>query len=208
MEVNGGATLYVPDLPGFSVVGSDVSATKNAAQFELPGFLGWLEALDLAPPVHLDGEIAIVETLPVTASSVRPRFDADLRQPDEEEIELALAVGRALISELIDATEDARAQGQAESAERVLRLIAERDRGYLTVLQQTSSGAARVEAIDDLIAAAGSFEDAIDARATSTSPDLWRVGSEEWSLAKALRRRSAELRGSVLTLLAASPAES
>jgi hypothetical protein len=195
----GEARLYVRALPGFLIEGDDSRSALRQAQAAMPAFLDWLRALELEPPVNDGDPLRIAEEL-AGGSGIGPRFALDLPATTPEELELALAVGRALISALIDAYDEAERDGDVSALGAALREVAARDRWHASRIGLTEIGRPPPEPIEDLVAAASTFEEAADSAIASSGPELAVVDGEEWTLAKALRRRTGHLRQTVLVL--------
>ncbi len=191
--------LFVRAVPGFQINAPNPDAALIQARESLPVFLEWLRRLELEPPVDAGAALHVAERL-VASGSQGPRFAADLIAVSEDELELALAAGRALISELIDAYDAARRDGSVPALEPVLRHVAEFDRWYASRIGLTEIGVPPAGVTDDLIAAASTFEEAADRAMETGDPTLILVDGEEWTLAKALRRRTGHLREHLIAL--------
>src|SRR5215218_1446709 len=119
--------LYVRALPGFMVAGEHLSELHRRSSAALQSHLDWLLERDLIDQPSGAIELNVVEEANATASAIGPRFMSDLIPPDAAEIESALAVGRAAVSDLIDAYEIASTNDSAESQAAALRRIAQHD---------------------------------------------------------------------------------
>src|SRR5689334_987804 len=95
--------LYVPSLPGLIVVGDDAGELQRAVSEALKSHLGWLVRHDLIEEPAGEIDLAVIEQARTQNAAVGPLFQTDLPAPSEQEIETALAVARAAVSELIDA---------------------------------------------------------------------------------------------------------
>lgn len=187
-----GSVLYVGSLPGFVVRGHDSAELQRRVSDALQAHLGWLVAHDLIEDPAGEVDLAVVEQARSVSATVGPLFAADLPAPSEGEIETALAIGRAAVSDLIDLA-DAASAGDGFDPTAPLRATAALDRWYAERLGLHGSPPAGADPIDDLVDAAGTFEDAVDAFLGSDHPALFTVDGEEWTLAKVLRRRTGQL---------------
>lgn len=189
--------LFVRELPGFSVSGRDASELHVRSGDALQAHLDWLVERDLIDAPSGEVDLSVVEEAEAISANAGPRFVADLAHPSDDEIEAALAVGRAALSDLIDAADQT-----DESACSALRHVASMDRWYASRLNDLLvSGGQRGDEIDDLISAAGAFEDTVDEFAQRETPSLFTRDGEEWTLAKVLRRRTAHLREHLIDVL-------
>ena len=127
------------------------------------------------------------------SATIGPLFAADLPAPSDAEIETALAVGRAAISDLIDYFDATAGSDEIELTVTAVQ-IAQQDDWYASRLGAAQLTAFATDPLDTLVQAAGRFEDEVDAYVSSAKPELWRIDGEEWTLAKLLRRRTAHLR--------------
>lgn len=181
--------LFVRTLPGLQVSGRDAQELQTKTADALRSYLEWLVWRELIERPEGEINLAVIEQAKSRSESVGPRFNADLIAPTEDEIELALAVGRATLSEIID-SEDA----DSDTSQSSMRHLARLDRWYASRLTGEPVGSAIGDPIDDLIDAAGSFEEAVDAVTERDLPELFTRDGEEWTLAKLLRRRTGHLR--------------
>ena len=195
--------LYVPVLPGFQVTGLSEEAVIETASARIDGFLGWLAELGLLPEVTEAATLRVVE-VQESIGDAGPLFDLDCSVPNETQVELALAVGRAALSEIVDLVLD-EGGSAGPRLEKVLAHLTELEGWYTSRLGVTLPPVgAGGEPIDALVAAASGFEEAVDAHVEGDAPAVWEVVSEEWSLAKVLRRRTAHLREHLPELIAFS----
>jgi hypothetical protein len=186
--------LFVRALPGFQVSGRDAQELQERVGIALQTHLEWLVERELIDQPTGEIDLAVVEQARAISESIGPLFTADLIAPTEEEIENALAVGRAALSDLIDAQDTLqRSVGDAEF-EPALRHVAHMDRWYAGRLSGDPQATALADPTDDLVDAAGTFEDAVDDFAANGSSELFVRDGEEWTLAKALRRRTGHVR--------------
>lgn len=186
--------LFVRELPGFVVTGRDTAELTARTGEALRRHLEWLLTRELIEEPEGEIDLQLAEEHSSTGDSIGPRFQVDLIAPDEDEIEAALAVGRAALSDFIDAFDELPASVSSDVARLTLQHIASLDRWYASRLGLVSLDLVQPDPIDDLVSAAGTFEDAVDSLAESDLPDLIVIDGEEWTLAKALRRRTAHLR--------------
>lgn len=186
--------LFVRALPGFQVSGTSAADLRGKSGTALQSHLDWLVDRELIDHPGSEVVLHIAEEEHSSASGKGPQFAADLIPPGEEEIESALAVGRAALSDLIDAYEAISDEFELERATRTLGHVAEMDRWYASRLSGTRPKTYQGNPVDTLVAAGGAFEDAVDEfAASSTSVPITR-DDEEWTLAKVLRRRTGHLR--------------
>jgi hypothetical protein len=193
--------LFVRALPGFQVVAGSASDLLPRAREAIGHYLDWAAERDLIELSDNVVDLVVGEEAASISPGIGPRFADDLIAPSEEEIEFALAVGRAAVSDLIDAYEESARSASAIAADAVLRHVAERDRWYASRLTGALDHAVAADPLDDLVAAAGAFEDAVDGLAGGSQPDLILRDGEEWTLAKVLRRRTGHLRKHLIDLL-------
>ncbi len=186
--------LFVRALPGFQVSGRGAADPRSRSAGALQAHLDWLVERDLIDRLSTEVELVVAGELTSAAGGAGPRFLADLAAPSEDEVESALAVGRAALSDLIDAFEALSFDDLNESPPKTLRHVARLDRWYAGHLGLITTSAALVDVIDDLVDAAGTFEEAVDEFIVSSRPELVSIDGEEWTLAKALRRRTGHLR--------------
>ncbi len=186
--------LFVRELPGFVVAGRDTAELAARTGEALRHHLQWLVSRELIDEPEGEIDLQLTEELSSIGGSIGARFEADLIAPDEDEIEAALAVGRAALSDLIDAFDELPETVGIGTARLTLQHVASLDRWYASRLGVVSLDLVQPDPIDDLVSAAGTFEDAVDSLAESDLPDLIVIDGEDWTLAKALRRRTAHLR--------------
>ena len=187
------AILYVPALPGFQVNARSADDALRQSPPRLLAFLEWLGDLELIPTPTDGPDLEVVQTLRAEGDS-GPLFTLDERTPDEEQVELALAVGRGEVSDIVEVVSDLGSTGMAEAA-RVLGHLAELDLWYASRLQvDTVPTAAVADPVETLIATASDVEEAVDRRVELGPGGLWEIDGERWSLAKMLRRRTGHLR--------------
>jgi hypothetical protein len=189
--------LYARELPGFLATGSSSADLHRRSGDALQAHLDWLVARDLIDEPAGPVELSMVEEDDANSDAIGPRLMMDLIPPDDAEIETALAVGRAALSDLIDMFEVASRSGETAGDSRLLQRIAQRDAWFGSRLSGSQPALVIVESadpIDLLVHAAGSFEDEVDQFVLASKADLFLRDGEEWTLAKVLRRRTGHLR--------------
>ena len=195
--------LYVPALPGFQVGGQSEAEVVELAEARIDGFLEWLAELALLPQSPEPVTVNVVEVRE-SVDGAGPIFALDAAVPNETQVELALAVGRAALSEIVDLALD-EGGGANPRLERVLAHLTELDVWYASRLgMATPPIGAGGEPIDALVATASAFEEAVDTHAERSTAVVWEVDGEAWSLAKALRRRTGHLREHLPELIAST----
>lgn len=193
--------LFVPDLPGFQVNGRSADDAIRLAPSRLLAFLEWLSELELITLPDDGADIEVVETIR-SDGDAGPLFAADERTPGEDQVELALAVGRGEVSDIIEVVSDLGEVGMAE-ARRILTHLAELDRWYASRLDaDTTPSPAGADPIETLVQAASDFEEAVDRRVELGAGGVREIDGERWSLAKVLRRRTGHLREHLPELIA------
>jgi hypothetical protein len=192
------SVLYVRALPGFHARGHDPADLQWQSGSALQAHLDWLVERELIDAPSGDVELTIAEEATAPSESIGPTFHADLVAMDDQEIEIALAIGRAAVSDVIDAY-DAGARGTTSSVlASAIHSIARIDRWYASRLSGEHAQPASGDPIDELVAAAGALEDAVDRFVLAGNRELFEREGEQWTLAKVLRRRTAHLRGNLL----------
>ncbi|MDQ2683480.1 MAG: hypothetical protein M3Y37_08125, partial [Chloroflexota bacterium] len=181
------------------LIGASPDEVAAAAERAIEPYLGWLHEGELLPAdVHAE-PLEVAESLPVHGN-IRPLFTLDRIHPAEDAIELALAVGRASLSDLLFVRDDVPRERLAE-ADRLLRQLAEADRWFATRIAE-ASGLPFQSLEDELIQSASLFEETVDLAAQSGQTAIRPIDGEEWTLAKALRRRTGHLRRHLPVLMA------
>ena len=193
--------LYVPALPGFFAKEPDVAQAFSRANDTIVPFIDWLVEDELVPARPEMAPIVIQEEL-IGQNNKGPVFDLDRLIPDQDQVELALAVGRAALSDLIFTFDDLD-QSSLREGERQLRHVAEMDRWYANRIQPGMTQP-QSDLEDELVGSASYFEEMID-EIFANDPEKERtLGGETWTLAKVLRRRTVHLREHVTDLLVLS----
>lgn len=193
--------LYVPILPGFQISAESPEAALADAQNRIDAYRHWLRDGEFADdlPTDSDGDLVIAEQLSATGSA-GPIFAVDSEPPQTDEIELALAVGRAALSDLLFVLDDVSPEHRT-TAEHALRHVAEMDRWYATRITP-AQGRPFAEIEDELVQSASLFEEIVDAVMAIDQPATWVLDAEPWSVRKVLRRRTGHLREHLPDLLA------
>jgi hypothetical protein len=193
--------LYVPALPGFI---ASAPTREELIELSLPALdlhLAWLEGHGYPPALEDEGGLFVAGDLPAN-DGAGPLFSVDLVEPNPDAIELALALGRVAISDVIDivdALEEASAAGP--DVTRVIRHICVLDIWHSTRLGGPDPALHPIaDAIDAMVAAAGMFEDRVDEVNESGERGIVALDGEDWTLAKLLRRRTAHIREHAMEL--------
>ena len=127
--------LFIRSLPGFVVTGANAGELRERVSDSLRAHLEWLVERELIEQPSGDVDLAVVEDLSAKGK-VGPRFLADLLPPTADEVEQALAVGRAALSDLIDAYD---VLGDERAGDLVLHHIAAMDRAYAGKIGDSST---------------------------------------------------------------------
>jgi hypothetical protein len=197
----GETLLYVPELPGFQVNAASPDDALRDANDRIERFLKWLEEGELAEGVAPADAIHLTEQRAADGTT-GPLFDADREQAGAEHREFALSVGRAALSDLLFVFDDQDPDYRAAATQK-LRHIAEMDRWYATRLAQ-ASGQPFGDIEDELVQSASLFEETIDGLPDEDASRVWTIDGEQWTIRKALRRRTGHLREHLVDLLALS----
>jgi len=193
--------LFVPDLPGFQVNATSPDDAVRLAPTRLLAFLEWISELELITLPSDGADIEVVETLRAEGGA-GPLFAEDERTPDEDQVELALAVARGEVSDIVELVSDLSEAGMAE-ARQVLTHLSEMDLWYAGRLRvDTTASTAVADPIETLVQSASDVEEAVDRRVELGPDGVWEVDGERWSLAKVLRRRTGHLREHLPELIA------
>jgi predicted RNase H-like HicB family nuclease len=191
--------LFIPALPGFQVNAESPEDALADAEERVDAYIQWLRDGELLPENFPSPEgIAIAETR-VANGEAGPIFDLDTEPIDEDYAEFALAIGRAALSDLLFVFDDVPDEGRSE-AERILRHVAELDRWYATRMAP-AQGKPFTAIEDELVQSASLFEETVDGVMSSRQPTTWTLNGEDWSIRKALRRRTGHLREHLADLL-------
>jgi hypothetical protein len=202
------AQLYIRELPGFFWSAPDRDELIEFALDALDVHLAWLDFHGYPPALDNEGGLAVIEDLP-SKGGVGPRFDSDLLELDHDEIENALSIGRVALSDIIDLADELEPRADvAAEVDRIVLHIAVQDIWFATRIDQRApSLRLSPEPIDAMIAAAGLFEERIDAISAGIADDIAERDGEEWTLAKLLRRRTSHIREHALELAALGPGD-
>jgi predicted RNase H-like HicB family nuclease len=194
--------LFIPALPGFQVNGETGEDALADAEEQVDAYLQWLRDGELLPENFPFPEgIAVTETR-VASGEAGPMFDLDTEPIDADYAEFALAIGRAALSDLLFVFDDVPDEGRPD-AERILRHVAEMDRWYATRMAP-AQGKPFTAIEDELVQSASLFEETIDGMIASRQAATWTLNDEDWSIRKALRRRTGHLREHLADLLSLS----
>ncbi len=191
--------LFIPALPGFQVNAESPDDAVADAVDRVDAFVQWLGDGELLPENFPSSEgISVAETL-AASGSAGPIFDLDAEPVDDDFAEFALAVGRAALSDLLFVYDDVTDEMRAD-AERILRHVAEMDRWYATRMAP-AQGKPFTAIEDELVQSASLFEETVDGVMESSQPSTWSLDGEDWSIRKALRRRTGHVREHLPDLL-------
>jgi hypothetical protein len=193
--------LSIPSLPGFFAKEPDVAQAFARANETISPFVDWLVEDELLPGRPEMGPIVIQEEL-AGEDGKGPIFVLDRLIPEANLLELALAVGRAALSDLIFTFDDLD-RSVLREGERQLRHVAEMDRWYANRIQPGLTQP-QADLEDELVGSASFFEEIIDEVFGSDPGKERTLGGETWTLAKVLRRRTVHLREHVTDLLVLS----
>ena len=197
--------VYVPALPGLYGKAESVDDALAILHRTLDPFLDWLHADELTETRLPSGPITVIEARNA-AGEAGPLFTIDSERPDADWLELALAVGRAALSDMIYTYDELETPSKS-AADRMLRHVAELDRWYATRLRG-GTGHPSQSLEDEIVQSASFFEDVVDLVFADGSADISReVDGEEWTLAKILRRRTVHLREHLADLIALDQGE-
>lgn len=186
-----GVTAFVPDLPGFHTSGETEPDALDAASAAVERYVGWLESGELLPEGTGVQTLQVAERLDAPEER-RAIFAHDRAPVPDEQFELALAVGRAVVSDLLFVWDDV-PQDRRADASRILQHVAGQDRWYASrIAAARESPFHSIE--DELIQSASLFEETIDAEFAARNGAFWNVSGEEWSVGKVLRLRTCHLR--------------
>ena len=190
---------FVPDLPGFQITGDTPDDAFTTAKEVVGRYVAWLTEGELIPDDFLVHDLELSEKR-VAVDGAGPLFLADQIAPAADHVELALAVGRAALSDLLFVRDDVPAESR-NAADQVLRHVAEMDRWYAMRISE-ANGKPFTSIEDELVQSASLFEETIDLAIESNRTESWTIDGEQWSLAKVLRRRTGHLREHLPQLMA------
>lgn len=183
--------LFVPSLPGFVVRAEGIDDVLATARERIDAYAEWLREADLLNENPSDMDVVVTEVRSAMQTAA-PLFEIDATLPETDEIELALAVGRATLSDLLFVFDDIGPTKRA-AGEHTLRHIAEMDRWYATRIAPTQ-GRPFAQIEDELVQSASLFEETIDGFSATDQATVWVLDGESWSIRKVLRRRTGHLR--------------
>lgn len=190
---------FVPDLPGFQISAETPDAAFLTAQDVIGRYVTWLREGELVPEDFLVHDLELSEKR-AAVDGAGSLFLADQIATTEDRAELALAVGRAALSDLLFVRDDIPADAR-KAADQVLRHVAEMDRWYAMRISE-ATGMPFMSVEDELVQSASLFEETIDLALDSDRPLFWTIDGEQWSVAKVLRRRTGHLREHLPQLMA------
>ncbi len=190
---------FVPDLPGFQIAGATPDDAFTTAKEVVGRYITWLTEGELVPDDFLVQDLELSEKR-IAVDGAGPLFNADQIAPSTEHAELALAVGRAALSDLLFVRDDIPVESR-NAADQVLRHVAEMDRWYAMRISE-AIGKPFTSIEDELVQSASLFEEIIDLAIESNRAESWTIDGEQWSLAKVLRRRTGHLREHLPQLMA------
>lgn len=196
--------LYIRVLPGFFASAPTREQLIEESLDAIDFHLEWLDGHGYSPALEDEGGLVVIEDLPSAPDGAGPLFESDRPEPDHAEIEAALGIGRVALSDIIDLVDlIAGDEPLSGDIERVLRDLADRDLWLATRLGGAVPNARRPgNPLDAMIHAAGLFEEKIDEIAEGKRPGVVVADGEPWTLAKLLRRRTADVREHALELAA------
>ena len=198
--------LYIPSLPGFIASAPDRDALIELSLDALDLHLDWLKGHGYPSALEDEAGLVVLEDLDAIGQ-IGPLFTVDLPEPNDEQIELALGVGRVTLSDVVDLIDVINAvNGANPDVTRVVRHICVLDIWYSTRLGGDDPALRPIaDPVDAMIAVAGMFEERIDELNETGNAGSNIVDGEEWTLAKLLRRRTAHLREHGMELAALLP---
>jgi hypothetical protein len=194
---------FVPELPGCQFEETDLDALVEAALQVVAAHPDWLCRHGLSAPACGTIEVRVSELREALPGGRGPCFAADRLAPSTQAIDEALQVGEAALAELVELYRLALPAWQAASPrpagwspDEILRHVAELDIWYASRLSR--SGRLEVDVPADPVAAvrvAGrAFASTVRAIPVERHRAVFEHEGEEWTLAKALRRRTGHLR--------------
>jgi hypothetical protein len=182
---------FIPNLPGLQVSGESVESVITRLDGAVDPYVAWLRDGELVSEAF-SVQPVLLDQVEEARESKGPVFQHDQIAPDDDQVELALGVGRAAVSDLLFVRDDLTADSLIE-ADRILRHVAGMDRWYATRML-AANGTAFTSIEDELVQSASLFEETIDLVQSGRRVELWTVDGEDWTLAKVLRRRTGHLR--------------
>lgn len=186
-----GVTLFVPDLPGFHTSADTDAEAMSAADTAIERYVGWLVSGEMLPEGTGVEPLQVAERIEAPAGG-RAIFSHDRAPVSDELYELGLAVGRAVISDLLFVWDDIPQERRAD-ANRILEQVAKGDRWFASrIVAPRESPFHSIE--DELIQSASLFEETIDATFSASNGATWERDGEQWTIGKLLRLRTCHLR--------------
>ena len=194
---------FVPELPVCQFEATDLDALVEAALQVVAAHLDWLCRHGLSAPACGTIEVRVSELWEALPGGRGPCFAADRLAPSTQAIDEALQIGEAALVELVELYRLAHPAWQAASPrpagwspDEILRHVAELDIWYASRLSR--SGRLEVDVPADPVAAvrvAGrAFASTVRSIPVERRGTVVEHDGEEWTLAKALRRRTGHLR--------------
>ncbi|HLH63128.1 MAG TPA: DinB family protein [Ktedonobacteraceae bacterium] len=203
----GESILFFREMPGcFSAAPTFEDALKNAPT-AISAYLNWLKKNDI-PIVEDDGSdisVVVKERLAAIDGNKGPRFEGDLRPPDDTEIDKALNVAAVARTELLELYEDvpeddcerALHPGDWSLAQHMAHIV-KTEAWYASRLMDNPPANPGPDLQSDIAMAL--FDNAMDVELLLhdlTAEQRTRVylhDGEEWTAAKVLRRMTQHLR--------------
>lgn len=194
---------FVPELPGCQFEGTALDALVEIAPEIVATHLDWLCHHGLPAPACGTIDVRLSELREALPGGRGPCFAADRLAPSAQAIDEALQVGEAALAELVElyrlalpAWQVASPRPAGWSPDEVLCHVAELDIWYASRLSR--DGCLEVDVPADPVAAvrvAGrAFASIVRLMPIERHRAVFEHDGEEWTLAKALRRRTGHLR--------------
>ena len=194
---------FVPELPGCQFEATTSDTLVAIAPQVVAAHLDWLRCRGLPAPACGTIDVRVSELREALSGGRGPCFAADRLAPSAQTIDEALQVGEAALAELVELYRLALPAWQAASPrpagwspDEVLRHVAELDIWYASRLSR--DGRLEVDVPADPVAAvrvAGrAFASIVRLMPIEQRGAVFEHDGEEWTLAKALRRRTGHLR--------------
>ena len=202
---------FVRELPGCQVGATDLDALVEAAPRVIASHLDWLGRQGLPSPAYGTIDVVIRELRDALPGGRGPCFMADRQAPSAEAIDEALQIGEAALAELVELYRLALPAWQAASTrpagwspDEILHHVAELDVWYASRLNV--GGRLEVDLLADpvvaVLVAGRTFASTVRSIPVERRGTVVEHDGEEWTLAKALRRRTGHLREHVPQLAA------
>ncbi|MCM8748200.1 type II toxin-antitoxin system HicB family antitoxin [Thermomicrobiaceae bacterium CFH 74404] len=202
---------FVRELPGCQVEATDLDALVEAAPRVIASHLDWLDRRGLPSPAYGTIDVGIRELRDALPGGRGPCFKADRQAPSPEAIDEALQIGEAALAELVElyrlalpAWRAASTRPAGWSPDEMLHHVAELDVWYASRL--SADGRLEVDLPADpvvaVLVAGRTFASTVRSIPVEQRGTVVEHDGEEWTLAKALRRRTGHLREHALQLAA------